>query len=255
MSKLSFKSTILLQTLFTTALLTSCAVAHAAPQNGWWLSLGGGIMAATTPTAQDINWIAQSTPITYAPQTAGTGATVLLGYGYQYALESTLFPAIRLGAQYQYLAPITIKGGSTGSIIADYDYQDKVSSNVLWLDSQFDIVTLGKFTPYIEVGVGAALNNFNGYSETYAADEVHPPVGGNAMNFANKSSVQVATKAGVGINYNITVKQGKTLAIGAFYNYVNLGNANSGAAPLSGSPTLIQNLQGNVFGLSVRYSL
>ena len=240
--------------LLALSLIGMSAVATATPTNSRWMSLSVGMSSLVTPAAVDVNWDIQTIkPLNYAPQSSGNAATALLGYGYQYHMDSAFLPAVRIGGQYQYLAAASVKGKSTNSTLPDYTYQDNVSSNVLWLDAQFDLVNLNRFTPYVEVGAGAAYNSFSKYSETYGTGDA--PVGGNGLNFGSKSSLHVAYKAGVGVNYGVPIKAGSILQVGVFYNYVDFGGVSSAVSSLSGNPQLTQNMQGNEYGLAIRYAL
>ena len=253
MLKYSIRSKTLIQSLLAVSLLSGSALAAAAPMNGngWWWSLNAAGFSATTPAGVDSTWTGQQVVRShYAPQSTNTAMTGLVGYGYQYGILENFFTALRIGAQYQYQSAITIKGNVADSQVGAYSYQNKVSSHVLWLDAQADLVKLGHFTPYVEAGIGAALNTFSNYSETYAAGTTST----DTNIYGNKNTLHGAYKVGVGVNYPITVKKG-TLAIGIFYNYVDLGRFTSTTAALPGSPQLSENISGNQYGLALRYNI
>lgn len=228
-------------------------VVSAATPNGWWLSLSGAAFSAGTPQDLDSTWTGQQgTPLHYSPQGASSTFTGFLGAGYQYGILSELVSALRLGAQYQYVAPITVKGNVNDSPVGAYTYQNKVSSNIVWLDAQADILPFGRFTPYLEAGIGAALNTFSNYSEAYGSGVTPFPL--DETIYGNKSTWQEAYKAGLGLNYQLKVKKGN-LAIGVFYNYITLGKASSAVASFDGSPRLTENITGNQYGLALRYNI
>lgn len=250
MFKNILSSKTLLPSLLVVSLASSCGIAQAAPASGWWLSLAGAAYTANVPAGLDSTWTGhQVVPLHYSPNSAGTALTGLIGYGYQFVTAAEFMPAVRLGAQYQYQAPITIKGDVPDDVVGAYTYQNKISSNVLWLDGQADLMKLGHFTPYVEAGIGAAYNTFSNYSETYNADVSSPD-----RMYGNKSTIHGAYKLGVGINYALNVKHG-ALALGLFYNYVDLGRVSSAAANIGGSPQLSENINGNQYGLALRYNI
>jgi opacity protein-like surface antigen len=84
------------------------------------------------------------------------------------------------------------------------------------------------FTPYVDIGLGSAWTQTNGYTETVATTDGYVSLSA----FQNHTNRHFAYQAGLGVGYAFNISGIKTdfqherISVG--YRYVNLGNASFG---------------------------
>lgn len=153
--------------------------------------------------------------------------------GYEFA-GAGLTPAIAIGLG-MYDTPIddSYRGQLIETAIGDpsstlYHYIYNVSSTRLMLEAQCRWILLGKFVPFINVGMGPAWNRLNGYTESPVDNTGYvalPP-------FQSRSHTYFAYQAGLGVGYAFNLGHctsgylHERISLG--YQYVDLGNASFG---------------------------
>ena len=251
-------------------LLLTSGVASAARNphtRGWWLALEYGLASPaaaqrTTTEAMPLDPDPASTDYyydNYLTNKRSNTVSVAVGGGYQFILSAVKegvqwFPAIRAGAFYNNYLSSTIKGNMLQHQTTPFfNYAYKANSQVLWFDSQLDLLSWRKFTPFFEVGVGPSLNSTSGYNEDYFTPTISP-----SANFKSKSAVGFAWRLGLGVNYNLPW-QNHAMSVGFVYRYANLGNAKTGTADTDTYPTMKEALslplKNNEFMLSLSYRI
>ena len=263
----SFPAKLTIITMAT--LLTSTAFAAGNPNTrGWWLALEYGLVSPIT--AQ--NTATEAMPLdpdpastdyyydNYLTNKRGNTMSVAVGGGYQFMLPERMkgqvqwLPSYRLGAFYNNYLNSTINGNMLQHQTTPFfNYSYKVNSQVLWLDSQLDLLSWRRFTPFLEVGIGPSMNSTSNYNETYFT-----PTSSQSANFKAKSAINFAWRLGLGVNYNLPW-QNHAMSVGFVYRYANLGNAKTGTADQDTYPTMKEPLnvplKNNEFMLSLSYRL
>jgi hypothetical protein len=236
-------------------------VAQQINQNGWWLAAGAGYGAVkntqtgyvytggTTPPVPDV----------YSPAGNTNTYSVSVSGGYQWKSAKALvleqqnklawFSAVRLGVLLESLPSVTLKGQVNDG--DQYNYQDKVSSNALFLLGQVDLFSWKNWSPFVEAAVGASLNQTNGYSES--PNGVSQPRANPAM--GSNTTIAFAYKVGAGLSYAIP---NKPWVVSLGYDYANWGHADTGLSTNSNNliafGPIPQTLQGNQVILTIRYN-
>lgn len=186
----------------------------------------------------------------YAISHDGGGAVIALSAGRRWEHDSVWMPVYSVGLSWQYY--FNTQMGSTIMQYSDpafvnYNYNWTLKSNLLLATAKLNLVQYGKWSPYLNGGIGAAFNNASGYNETALAG-VTPRI---SPGFTNSASVQFTYQVGAGIDFQMTPQ----LIVSLGYNYQNLGRFSSGAgAGTWSSQTLLSDAYGsNEVLVSVNY--
>ena len=243
------------------ALLAIQNKAVANPEIHPWLGLEGGI--SETISASSINSILL--PDTneaydyYVTSIKSNTQSFGLSGGYEFSnifsgMNNRWFPSYRVGLAYDYYAPQKLSGviDLYNSNLEGYTYQMKTHSNTLWLENQVDLVHVKNFTPFLELGVGAAWNTTKDYSETPVSSNVDPREQSAAL--LNHTNRAFAYRTGIGLNYQ---PKASGLNIGLLYRYTDRGVAKTGASPNYAEITSLNSprLRSNDVLLTFRYNL
>jgi opacity protein-like surface antigen len=205
-------------------------IAASSPRTNWFLSAGGGIQFPMLDSKISVS-NSNSLPSPYNHDLyysrEDDQGVVSASAGYRWETANQWLSAYSAGLSYQYF----FKNNSGCCVVRnatpDYRYKWDISSNVLLAFAKVNIFqyTMGSghynnISPYINVGVGAAFNRSNAYSESVlsgAATRISPA-------FADNTSSQFAYNAGAGVDVQLTSQFILSLA----YEYMNLGRVRSG---------------------------
>ncbi|KTD44622.1 SPOR domain-containing protein [Legionella quateirensis] len=126
-----------------------------------------------------------------------------LQIGSRWLRNEKWIPAYALALRYQHLFRKNIDGSITQYSLPDfnnYSYRWGISSNVVSVYSKLNLVSLGRFMPYVDAGVGVALNQGMNYSETAYPDitaRVSP-------SYRTNSTRQLSYNVGLGLDVALT---------------------------------------------------
>lgn len=153
-----------------------------------------------------------------------SGAVVALSAGYRWERDDFWIPAYSAGVSWQYYFNTQVGNTIMQNSIPEflnYNYTWNVQSNLVLATAKVNIVQYDHISPYVNAGIGAALNNASGYSETALAN-VTPRI---SPGFADNTASQFAYQIGTGIDVQVTPQ----IILSLGYNYQNLGNLASGS--------------------------
>jgi opacity protein-like surface antigen len=130
----------------------------------------------------------------------------------------------QLGLSYNYILPYSLNGQVkqlNQSQFTSFDYNYKVQSQQLYLESKLVLNATHHLHPYVSLGLGSAINNVYDFTPTDRdPTAVYPGI------FANHSMAQFAYAVGLGADVDLA----KHVRIGGGYRFANLGKAELGAA-------------------------
>jgi|GEM_PF-3738819 len=226
-----------------------------------WLTVEGGYDFSIDPNNVSVQSMPNvNLPDNYVSTGLGNRGFVGVGIGGQMKLPDTHISSAfsnaprtdRLGIMYDYYAKASVSGRIDKFQIAPvYSYDFNVTSNVLWVDNQLDLIPLGTFLPFFDVALGAAWNKTSGYTEALL-----PGISSQAQRlqsaaFAPNTSTSFAWRVGAGGNFAID----DHWTLGIIYRYSDLGKATTGNSanyPTMGS--ISANITANEAVLSLRYN-
>lgn len=220
------------QLFFLTTLLFSCAsFAHVKPIVT--LSLGGDRVYFDNPNTT-ISFLATSN--IYAG--GNTRDKQLFGgifLGFEKPLKRKWLWQLGLSyydnADYQVNGQVYQDGNSS---MNNLGYTYGINSERLMAETKI-LGTLKKIIhPYVDVGIGAAFNASNGYSEFDISNGAGFPM---SNPFANKTMDNFAYMVGFGIDADVT----KILRMGLGYRFVDLGDSSLGTSSSQSGTSVIQN--------------
>jgi opacity protein-like surface antigen len=102
----------------------------------------------------------------------------------------------------------------------------------------FNFTSFASFSPFASVGVGLENYKFSNFSETGISDDSFPYVTTDSV--ANKSSMNFAYSAGLGINYQPI----SSLGISLGYRFIGAGTAKSGDITEYNDATVVTTVSG-----------
>jgi opacity protein-like surface antigen len=181
-----------------------------------------------------------------------TSTTTLLGIqaGRRFELTLPWFSAFSLGTQYQYFFNSHIDGQVIQFSLpqfTNYNYTWKTTSNLVIANGKLNFIELHRVSTYINGGIGVAIKNSRGYSET-ALEGVTPRI---SPNFNAGSNSDFAYILGAGVDYRLN----PVLIISLGYQYSNLGelSAGAGTGAWSSQSLNLGNTQSNAVLLGLTY--
>lgn len=154
---------------------------------------------------------------------AGTDAALSARVGYKWQRQREWIPAYALALRYQHMIANDVGGHIMQYSMPEflnYDYHWDLHSDTLSLDAKIDLHQYGRFTPFVDLGLGFALNHAGGYSETAFAG-VSPR---ESAAYQSHSQSDLAYNLGLGVDYAIAPQFSLSLS----YDYQNLGSFKSG---------------------------
>ncbi len=138
---------------------------------------------------------------------------------------------------YNAITPFNVKGVNTVAHVESqneeefdyYDYQYSVQSQQLLAQIKLMMTVWGYFHPYISLAAGAAMNSTSGYQAQLAEPPAFPA--NNTPTFANAQTMGLAYGGGFGVDFDVF----KSLRLGLGYQFISLGEAETGNAAIEGS--------------------
>lgn len=117
--------------------------------------------------------------------------------------------------------------------MANLNYQYNIRSQRVMLESKLLATVQGKYHPFINIGIGEAINTASQYEEIPVTSADVPMTPG----FNDKTTNAFAYLVGVGVEVDIT----DHMRLGGMYRYVNLGRAQLSTAPMQESNVVLKN--------------
>ena len=175
-----------------------------------------------------------------------------LQIGSRWVRNEKWIPAYALALRYQHLFRKNIDGSITQYSLPDfnnYSYRWGISSNVVSVYSKMNLVSLGRFMPYVDAGVGVALNQGMNYSETAYPDitaRVSPSYRANTTR-------QLSYNVGLGLDVALT----QQLLMYVGYDFQSYGKMQSenGVSTWSGERLSLGTLNTNTGLIGLTYVL
>lgn len=177
-------------------------------------------------------------------------AGLTLGYGWR--KDQPWLTQWRLGLRYQHFFHQDV-GQSIRQyslpLFENYDYQWHLLSDVLSLSGRVNLFEKGRFSPYLQAGLGLAVNQTKTYRERALAG-VTPRV---SPGFSDNISDQFSYHVGAGIDYAFNQQWHFSLG----YEFQDLGrmNSNSGIGLWAGDVLNIRHYQTQALIAGISYNL
>ena len=223
-------------------------------QNHWLASVNYGLQWLDMPSSMTVpNGSSFSPPYnvdTFSTNANGAQSMLALMLGYEWQRDQKWLPRYWLALRYQYLFSKAISGYITQYTLPqfqNYTYRWNVSANVFSLYSKFDIMQYQRFLPYVDIGLGFAINHASNYSET-ALPNVTPRI---SPAYASSSKTQFAYNVGAGLDFQLNAQW--LLSLG--YDFQAIGKLSSGAGQSTWSSTQLSlgSLKSNTLLLGATY--
>lgn len=212
--------------LFNVSHALPSALKPISPKDAWFVGIEAGALWPNTPSVMTVsNGSSYASPYNldrYSTDT-GTDVAVSASVGYKWHRQSEWIPAYALALRYQHMMANDIGGNIMQYSMPEfvnYNYHWDLQSDLLSVYSKVDLHQYGRFTPFIDLGLGLALNHSGGYSETAFAG-VTPRI---SPTYQSHRQQDFAYNVGVGVDYDIAAQ----FVISVSYDYQNLGGFKSG---------------------------
>jgi opacity protein-like surface antigen len=221
--------------------------------NSWYLGVSGSVLWSSLPDGLSIN---NGAVVPFPFNTDlysiehGTDGALAVQAGYEWQRGTQWFPSYSLGLQYEHYWLGAVNGTITQYSIPEflnYSYTWDIQSDSVSLYSKVHVAQLGAFKPFVNAGIGLAINRSGHVYETPFAG-VTPRV---APGFGKHSQNNFAYNFGAGVDYTVSTKLSVSLA----YNYQNLGSVRSsnGVDTWSGDNLNIKHYEINMLVLGLTY--
>jgi opacity protein-like surface antigen len=156
----------------------------------------------------------------------------------------------QLGVSYYNNSSYRIQGvinQFTDPTLNNLRYNYDIQSTRFLVETKILANAAGKYHPFINAGVGTAINNATNYSETPLTSSSIPMVPG----FSSHTTTAFTWLIGVGIEMDVS----DHLRLGGLVRYSQLGNARLGMTPIQEGPQTLHNnsLHVNEFLLQLSY--
>ncbi|CAM2961667.1 SPOR domain-containing protein [Legionella worsleiensis] len=145
-----------------------------------------------------------------------------LQIGSRWKTDNQWIPVYALALRYQHLFRKNIDGSITQYSLPEftnYSYRWGINSNVVSLYSKMNVVSWGRFMPYVDAGIGVALNRGMYYSEA-AYSEITPRV---SPAFRSGTIGQLSYNLGLGLDIALT----EQLLMSIGYDFQSFGKMQS----------------------------
>lgn len=189
----------------------------------WFFSLGSGAQFPNWHNSMKVNNSSTHSEKDLYETKDENGAVIALALGRRWQHDSFWFPSYSFGVLWQYLFRINLGDTFTLNsppVIGSYKYNWELTSNLLLASAKLNLFQYGKFSPYVNAGIGSSFNRTSNYKETPlqgAVPRTNPAYG-------KFSTSEFAYNVGVGIDLQLT--QQFIMSLG--YNYQDLGQISSG---------------------------
>lgn len=231
----------------------SAANASAVLDKWWYAGVAGSVLWPSISNHVTVNnGSSCATPINQDAYTINTGSSgaVSVNVGRKWQKDSNFIPGYALGLRYQHFFLSTVNGTITQYSLPqflNYDYQLSTSADLISLYSKIDLIRANTITPFVEVGVGLAVNHTDNYSET-ARSGVTSRVSPGFNGFYGHN---FAYNVGVGVEYAFIPQ----CSISLTYDYQYLGamRTASGVSTWSSEQLNLGNYKANMLTLGLTY--
>lgn len=193
----------------------------------WFLSLGAGVQSPQWHDLMKVNndsgFAAPYNKDLYSTKNQSK-AVIALSLGRRWQRDYFWFPSYSFGVFWQYFFRTHI--GNTSTVFSDrqftnYKYKLDLTANLLLASAKLNLVHYGKFSPYINGGIGSSFNRTSDYTEKVLT-EIEPRM---SPRFAKFSTSEFAYHIGAGLDFQCTTK----LLISLGYIYQDLGQISTGS--------------------------
>ncbi|MCX7117759.1 MAG: outer membrane beta-barrel protein [Legionellales bacterium] len=251
---------LILPALFSTivsANATSTPTAPAltmGPASGWFATIQGGALWTNSSDSMTVsNGSPYPPPLNvdhYSVNGNQTSGVIAVLGGYQWRHQGEWIPAYSLALRYQHFFNASLNGVVTQYSLpqfANYNYTWNVDSNLISLYSKIDLFQYGRFTPFFDVGVGAAINHTSDFNET-ALSGVTPRI---SPAFQSNSQTSFTYNLGLGVDFAVTSQW--SVSVGYDYQYFGAIKSGPGLTTWSADRLSLGNLQGNMVTAGLTY--
>lgn len=245
------QSTYLLCALALGLGLCSGALAGTTNYSGWYFGASASALWPDTPNFVTVD---NGAPAPYNKDiytiNTDSNTALALNIGHEWQRADFWFPSYSLGLQYQRFSLGAINGSVTQYSLpqfVNYAYTWDTHADLFSLYTQIDVMHYGKFTPFVNLGIGLAANHAGDFYET-AFPGVTPRV---SPGFASHTQNNLAYNVGLGINYHVLTQWSLSLAYS--HQYLGSFHSSNGTSTWSAEYLNIKNYQLNMLTLGVAY--
>ncbi|MCW8400241.1 SPOR domain-containing protein [Legionella sp. PATHC038] len=143
--------------------------------------------------------------------------------GHRWNRSEQWIPSYALALRYEHVFTKNIHGMVTqysDPEFTNYSYSWGIEADVISVYSKLDLVRIGRFMPYVDLGLGVSFNRSHNYNES-ALPDVTPRY---SPDYASKRTNHFTYNLGAGLDYLLT----QNLLLSAGYSYQSFGNVSSG---------------------------
>ena len=222
-------------------------------KSNWFVGGLGSILWAKLPNSVGVNngapYPYNNDDYTLTTEVEGAAAMTL---GYEWSQANQWLPVYALGLQYEHFFLNSIVGTITqysNPQFLNYSYNWNTSADVLSIYSKINIIRYEHFSPFINLGIGWAMNHSNRISET-----AYPGITARiSPGFSDHTQNNVAYNIGAGMDYELLAKW----SVSAAYNYQSLGKMRSsnGLSTWAEDYLNIKNYQINMLRFGLTYHI
>lgn len=144
--------------------------------------------------------------------------------GHRWYRDTKWLPSYALAVRYEHVFSENIHGTITQYSLPEtrnYSYNWGVEADAVSVYSKIDLVRVGRFMPYFDVGIGASFNRALHFSEKTLPGVMSPRI---SPDFAQRTSSQFTYNVGAGLDYTLT----RNFMLSVGYDYQSFGNISSG---------------------------
>ncbi|RUR13514.1 outer membrane protein [Legionella sp. km772] len=219
--------------------------------SNWYLGALGSAFWASVPERVSVyNGAPSPYHYDYYSLTDNAGGAVGLTLGSEWRAHRYWVPTAALGLQYEHFFPSTIKGTITQYTLpqfANYSHSWETSADLLSLYTKLTLVAYHSLSPFINVGIGWAMNRTRATYET-----AFPGIlARNSPGFGTHTQNDLAYNFGLGVDYALA----KLWSVSLAYNYQYLGSfrSSNGVAGWSENYLHIKNYKINRLNAGITY--
>lgn len=195
-------------------------------QGNWFVSLGAGAQFPEMHSHMNVNNGSEfPEPYNYDQFSIinNSGALIAASAGRLWQNNNDWFPSYSLSIFWQYFFKTQLNGQIMQYSLpqfTNYNYHLDFTSNLLLVSGKMNLFKLGRFSPFINGGIGSAFNYISNYHET-ALLGVTPRV---SPGFKNANTNEFAYNIGAGLDVRLLPQ----LILSLGYIYQDLGPISSG---------------------------
>ncbi|MBN9228078.1 MULTISPECIES: outer membrane protein [Legionella] len=143
--------------------------------------------------------------------------------GHRWNRSEQWLPSYALALRYEHVFSKNIHGLVTQYSLPEftnYSYSWSIEADVVSVYSKLDLVRIGRFMPYVDLGLGVSFNRSHAYNEAALPDVTSR----TSPDYASKRNNQFTYNLGAGLDCFFT----QNLLVSAGYSYQSFGNVSSG---------------------------